>query len=334
MVASGVESFHDINTVTLFNDKHGGSIIPGTASFPASGRNGGNAIQSVGGARWQFVYDSVATAYFGGAFNFSAAIANNSEFLDVRDATVTHLTYTVNADGSIDIKRGGSGGTLLASSAAGVLVSGAYDYYEFKHLIANAGGTAEVLKNGVSVVSFSGDTQNAGTAASTNVSLYTVTSGNGHWCDIYYGDTGAYWGDIRVECIHPTGAGNSAVLTRGGADSGANWSQVEEVVPNDDTDYVTSGTPGDKDTYAYANLTSTGGTVRAVQINERARKDDAGARSIVSVARLSGTETDGAVHTLSTSYGSFRSVRTTKPGGGAWAIADVNNAEFGVKINA
>ena len=106
-------------------------------------------------------------------------------------------------------------------------------------------------------------------------------------------------------------------------------------MPNDDTEYVESSTAGHKDTYAYGNLATASGTVYAVQPVPYAKKNDAGpSRSIVSVARLSGTEEDSAVKTLSTSYAYFGDIRATKPGGGQWTIADVNSAEFGVKVNA
>jgi hypothetical protein len=43
---------------------------------------------------------------------------------------------------------------------------------------------------------------------------------------------------------------------------------------------------------------------------------------------------DSAVKTLTTDYIYLPDIRETKPGGGAWTITDVNNAEFGIKINA
>jgi len=109
---------------------------------------------------------------------------------------------------------------------------------------------------------------------------------------------------------------------------------VDETTPNDDTDYVESGTAGDKDTYTYTNLTPTAGTVYGVQILPYVRKTDAGARSIKSIARHSGTEVDGPEQVLGTSFVYARDIREAKPGGGAWSISDVNGAEFGVKVFA
>jgi hypothetical protein len=334
MVALRAESFLGIASTAEWISKHAGSITGAGHSFPGgNGRNGGNAGRANSGNAWVATYDSVATAYAGGAHKTPSLPAGTSELFSFLDATVTHITFNLKPDGAIDIRRGTTSGTLLATSAAGVIVAGSFSYVEFKALVANSGGIAECLVNGVSVVSFSGDTQNAGTAASTQAKFWHPATGS-DWTDLYYGDTGAYYGDGRVELRSPSAAGNSTVLTRGGADSGANWSQVDEGVPNDDTDYVTSGTPGDKDTYAHQDLVSIGGVVKVVQIVGRMRKDDAGARSVVMVARLSATEVDGPAQTLNTSYATFADPRTTKPGGGAWTISDVNSAEFGVKINA
>jgi hypothetical protein len=124
------------------------------------------------------------------------------------------------------------------------------------------------------------------------------------------------------------------VLAGSDGNSTNNYLLVDEATPNDDTDYVSSATPGDKDTYAYSNMNATAGTVFGVQPVPAARKDDAGARSIVTIARLSGTEVDGPVKTMATTYAYYADMRETKPGGGSWSISDVNSAEFGVKINA
>lgn len=49
--------------------------------------------------------------------------------------------------------------------------------------------------------------------------------------------------------ILPSAAGDNNAWTRQGTDSGANWSQVDEVTPNDITDYVQSNTLNQIDDY-------------------------------------------------------------------------------------
>jgi hypothetical protein len=143
-----------------------------------------------------------------------------------------------------------------------------------------------------------------------------------------------FLGDVRVQALLPTGNGNSSQLVGSDGNSTDNYLLVDEVPPNEDTDYVESATVNDKDTYVFGNLTPTTGTVFGVQIVAEARKTDAGVRSFKSVARLSATEADGPDTTLSTTYAFYMDKRDTKPGGGSWTITNVNDAEFGVKVTA
>lgn len=156
--------------------------------------------------------------------------------------------------------------------------------------------------------------------------------------DIYLCDgTGSspyndFLGDVSVQAVFADGVGNSTQFSRGGSDSGTNWGQVDESTPNSDTDYVYSSTVGNKDLYTFGSIAATTGTIYAVQPRLFSRKDDAGARSICSVARVSGTEADSSNASIGETYVYYSDIRTTKPGGGSWAISDVNGAEFGIKV--
>lgn len=327
----GVESFLGLSTSAQFILKHGGTTGTGFA-IGANGRNGGNSLRQNTSTNWSVVYDSAASGFAGGAHRANSALIAN-ELFSVADATVTHITVNLLSNGALEIRRGTTTGTLLATSATGIIVNGVYTYLEFSWTINDSTGAFEVKANGVSAVSVTAtDTRNAGTAAVTKIFFWHPETAS-DWTDIYYNQSG-YWGDGRVEMLKPSGNGNSSILVGSDGNSTDNYLLVDEQTPNDDTDYVTSATPGDKDTYAMDNLVSTGGTVQCVQLVDYFRKDDAGARSIVTVARLSGTEADSAVFTAATTYGYARDPRTTKPGGGSWSISDVNSSEVGTKVNA
>ena len=70
------------------------------------------------------------------------------------------------------------------------------------------------------------------------------------FAELYFDDlaintnSGAYqnsWpGDGKIVHIRPNEAGDNAQWNRGGTDSGANWSQVSEVTPDDINSFVTS----------------------------------------------------------------------------------------------
>lgn len=328
---SGMESFLGINAVAQWSLKHAGSTSGAGHSIGANGRNGGNSARGNLDAIWQANFDAAATAYYGWALRVPSAVAGDEVMAQVMDGAVVHITIALNPDGSIKIVRGTITGTILATSAAGVIVATEFCYLEVSATINDTTGAVEVLKNGSSVVSVTGaDTRNAGNASQNGFRwVHPVTSSD--ITDLYYNQAG-YWGDGRVECLKPTAEGNSSVMVPlSGTD---NALMVDDQTPDDDTTYVSSGTPGDKDTYVMENLVTTSGTVRAVQVVVRARKDDAGARSIVTVVRLSATEEDSGVVTLDTTYGYARDARATKPGGGAFTITNVNDSEVGQKVNA
>jgi len=248
---------------------------------------------------------------------------------------------TLYGAGRIQIVRGD--GTVLGTGTT-ILTSGIWYFIELKATINDSTGSAAVKVNGVTEVTVSGvDTRNGGSAATADRVIFFSNGSVGgtfRLDDVYICDgtgsapTNDFLGDCRVQALFPNGDGNSSQLVGSDGNSVNNSLLVDETTPNGDTDYVEGANVGDKDTYAYGNLTPTSGTVYGVQPNLYARKTDAGTRSIASVARLSGTEVDSAAAALSTSYLYYRDIRETKPGGGAWSIADVNNAEFGVKVVA
>lgn len=329
---SGLESFLGISSSADFLLKHGGASISGSFAIGANGRNGGNSVRNTAGNFEPVNFDSAASGFAGGGFR-TPTLPTTNEIFSVNDATVTHLTWNVLASGAIECRRGVNNGTLLGTSASGVITAASYQYLEFSWTINDATGAAEVKVNGVSVLAVTGvDTRNAGTAAATILRFWHPVT-NSDWTDLYYNQA-AYWGDIRVEMLKPNGNGNSSQWVGSDGNSTDNYLLVDDQTPNDDTDYVTDGTATHKDTYLMEDLVSTGGTVQAVQPVVRHRKDDAGARSIVTVLRLSGTEADSGVVTVNTTYGYARDCRTTKPGGGAFSITDVNNTEAGQKVNA
>lgn len=94
----------------------------------------------------------------------------------------------------------------------------------------------------------------------------TTTSFENTWC-----------GEGEVICLRPNGAGDNTAWTRGGTDTGANWSQVNEAPP-DSAQYVESNTSGQIDDYEMeatpAALESTD-TINVVHVGVFAAVSDA-----------------------------------------------------------
>lgn len=307
--------------LTSTNARHGGQCITNSA-------DGNSSISKV--------LDAQATWISGAAVLYPSVALDGYIFMWL-DSTTLQLELRKNTSGILYVTRNG---TTLATGTT-PLTAGVYAYIEWKVTIANAGGTVEVKLNGNTEISFTGDTQNTANATANTFKLMD-NSAAVYIDDLYICDgtgsapTNDFLGDCRVEALFPNGNGNTSNGTGSDGNSVDNYLLVDEngPGPNSDTDYVEWASVGDKDTYTFTNLTPTLGSVFGVQMLPFARKTDAGFRKVVSVARLSGTETDSSDKSLSTSYSYYPDIRETKPGGGSWSITDVNNAEFGLKVSA
>lgn len=301
-----------------------------------------NRLKNTNSSNYQTKIIPVArqTLIAGRAFNIQGTIATNRTLIAFYDgASTLHTDVRFTTDNKIIVTRNA---TQLGSAIN--TTANTWHYIELKVKIDDTVGTYEVRLNGVSIISGTGaDTRNAGNATADRVRFGPSVTNNAtiaEWIDDVYicDDQGStnndFLGDVRIEALFPTGNGNSSQLVGSDANSTDNYLLVDESAPNSDTDYVESSTVTDKDTYVMGNLTSTAGSVYGIQIMPFAKKTDAGVRSIKSVTRLSATEEDSADKTLSTGYTYYPDIRETKPGGGAWSITDINNAEVGVKVSA
>ena len=165
------------------------------------------------------------------------------------------------------------------------------------------------------MLSFTGDTRNAGTAeiAMVRFSNHHISSGNRHTLrldDVYVCDTSGsrnndFLGDVKVVTLRPNADTAQADFTPSAGS--VHYSLVAEA-PDDDGDatYVESGTVGHKDLYGYQDLTGTPAAIMAVQLATVARKDDAGSRSLRAVLKSGATTANGATRVLGTSYAALR----------------------------
>jgi hypothetical protein len=252
--------------------------------------------------------------------------------------TVEHSTAT----GVLEIRRGAAGGTLLASGTQPLLV-GQWNYVEVSVTVADAGGQVHVRINGLTTdeVSYTGDTKNAGT--STNIDRILLRAGsngaNSTWfSDVYIlNSTGAapnnnFLGDVVVRTLSPSGNGTYSQLVGSDADSVNNYLLVDEH-PFSATDYVGSATPGDKDTYAMADLPAGVAAVYGVHVNGLMAKSDASLGSARLIIRSGGTDYNGTTRALTTSYTGYYELYETNPATGvAWTPTNVNNLESGMEV--
>lgn len=279
------------------------------------------------------IFDSQAIWTVGFACRVPSFGANT--ICQLIDTSTIQLSLSIDAIGRLVVSNGS--GTVLGTSAP-VINLNVWHYIEFQATINNTTGTYEVRVDMTNVLSGTGaDTQNSANASANIVKLTSTQTGT-HFADFYCNDaTGSapnntFWGDTRIQPLLPSGAGATTQWT---PSAGSNFQNVDDATPDGDTTYNSSSTLNQVDTYAYSNLTPTAGTVFAVQVLTYARKDDAGTRSIAPVIRHSGTDHVGTTQSLSTSYQYHAEIHEENPGtAAAWTIAEVNAAEFGVKLTA
>lgn len=305
----------------------------------AAGRFGTDAMRSPNGNFYCSWGVPVALATGGVGFAYRSSSFSSFGIVNFVDGGTVHLHFRINASsGKIEVRRGSSTGTLIATGNA-VLTTNTFYYLEFKVTINDSTGVIVTKVNGVEDINVTGqDTQNGGNASYDNIRFFWDGQGNGGTCDVddlVIWDTAGsvnndFMGDVRVQAILPSGAGATTEWT---PSAGSNYQNVDEAAPNGDTDYNSEATATDVDTFVYGDLTPTSGTVKAVQWLAYARKDDGGTRTVRPVVRHGGTDYFGSSKSVSSSYTYLRHLMETNPGtAAAWTISDVNAAEFGIEL--
>lgn len=244
--------------------------------------------------------------------------------------TVLHAT-----DGSIKVYRGSSSGTLLESSATGVLTAQAWFWIEIKVTIHDSTGTYEVRVNGVDVVSGSSvDTKYQATDGVTQVRI-SGTGADSYYDDLYIADDSGsfdFLGDSRVDTIYPTGAGTTTEWT---PSAGSNYENVDDATDiDDDSTYNSEADVNGVDLYAFGNLAAlSSATIHAVAANICSKNEDATTHSHKAIARPVSTNRLGAEKTNTTSFKIYQEIWALNPeDSAAWEEADVNGSEFGIQL--
>lgn len=306
----------------------------GTAGFRSQGWGGSAADYA-----WKVLPGDFAALVVGTAMRMSVLTVAQPRLRLLDTGTVQMQVWT-DALGRFAVYRGG---TLLATDPT-PRSTGTYYYVELKVVFATgATGSYELRVNGQTALLQT----NIQTAASPNAyanKLDTLVGGGGgagatDIDDLYIFDTSGtanndFAGDVTVQCLFPDGDGADLQWTP--STGTTHYDLVDDPTPNDDADYVSDAAAGDRDTYTFGDLRAATGSVLAVQVLIYARKDDAGTRQIAPVVRIAATNYDGAtLPNLGTTYTWSPAIYETSPATStSWTVAEVNAAEFGVKLVA
>jgi hypothetical protein len=281
-------------------------------------------------------------------FAYKPGSATNGGIASIQNipASGMHIGFVRGASGEINVHAGsfGSLGTVIGTTAAGILPPGAWSYIEMKFTIHASAGIVVLRVNGVEVLNVSGkDTQD--TPAPLTASILhlgnTALAGivSSVYDDVYICDgTGSFnndfLGEVMIEHLMP-GSDDTAQWVGSDGNSVNNWDLVNETGTFNTTDYVATSTVNDRDLYVpVASSRSASSPVKGVIVSAIAQKTDAGTRTARLVIKegAGGTVRTSTAMGLPTTYGELRAMWDRKADGSTWTVADVNALRFGIEV--
>lgn len=309
------------------------------ASLGAYGRNGTNGLRLNAGGTNCYARKNLGAAYSQMIHHFAfmpETFPATYPIFSLLDAGNYQLRVTLGTDGLLRLVRGPSLGTVIATGATAISF-GVYHAVAVKVVIANSGGTFEVVVDGVTLT-FSGDTQDTANVTVSQAEFGYPSSGITQtmrvddWVAIDSSVSGAgYLVDPRVCCRFPTGAGNYTQWT---PSAGSNYQNVDDTSPDGDTTYNEDATAGHKDSFTLPSLPVTTGIVYCQNVKTQVRKTDAGARTVRNLVRAGGTDQTGATVTPGTTYGQLSAVFEQDATPVDWTISTSNSLEVGYELVA
>lgn len=251
--------------------------------------------------------------------------------------TIDQINILLNTSGTLAVRRGT---TVLATSTAALVANTRYRV-ELRALCADAGGVAELRIDGTVVVTFTGDTRNAGTGVMNRLELWgpvrSDAVGFTYWDNLTINTASApaptgYPGARRIETLMPT-----STIAEGFARSDP------AIAPHflvgeaqlDVTSFMASATPGGRDEYGLSDLAGTPTGIDAVVLVAHLARSDAGARTMRASILSGSSRLTGATVSppVSPSGGYTETIAHTDPDTGvAWTPAGINAQRAEIEI--
>jgi len=233
------------------------------------------------------------------------------------------------------------GTTFLAGAPSRIRLK-TWHYVEVKWNCVNSIGanTFQVKVDGEIIIDIPAttDCQAAATSGVDKINLQGMCTYS-YYNDVYICDlSGSEWndfvGDITVDVIYPDDEGATNDFDGSDGNSVDNHLLVDDATPDDDTTYTESSTVTDVDLYTFDDSEAPD-TILAVAVDCFCKMDDAGPKSGKIITRVDGTTYEGNTFSLTTGYVYETQIWELNPDdAAAWAAADIDGVEFGVKVQA
>jgi hypothetical protein len=277
------------------------------------------------------------------SFTFSSAVRWNYGSVNGVQASIMFMagaTFQIglqfNTNGSIDVYRYTSltAGTLLGTSDPAILGNNVWHWMDVEVVISDTVGRVSIWIDNIKAYELTNvDTNNSGGVVDRV--RFPAAGGNfssiRDFDDMFVVDTATRIGERRIEYIVP----DSDVSTAWARNTGSsNFSAIDEIGGNGDTDYIIGTTVGQTDTYSFTNLTSTPDVVEAIRLVSYAVKTDAAAKPIALQVKGSlGTDSDGPNYQLLTSYSpQSRLVQKDPDTTADWTASAITGLQAGPKV--
>jgi hypothetical protein len=296
-----------------------------------TGQNGSNSWRQTSNNYLEKNFPLGQTFIFGAWLKFTGTSASNTILFELLNGANSQFNIAYN-DRFITIRRL----STIISVSNYKFTNNEEHYIECKVTLHDINGSYEVRVNGGTIAAESGINTTTSSLAANRFRLgqQTAILGTVDWDDFYLLDSSGsmlndFLGPIHIETLLPNGVGVNSewdVLT-----GPNNYQDVDESPPDGDTSYVFSNTVGEKDTYAFSNLSMTAGTIHAVRINHYARKTGIGTRTINTAVVSNSTNYQiGPANSIISVYKFLSNNVEVDPNtSSAWSISGLNSAEFG-----
>lgn len=213
-----------------------------------------------------------------------------------------------------------------------------WHYLEVHYKSDNSSGVFEIKVNGTLAASITGDTIVDGGVQPAYVNFNSGFN-SAYLDDLVINDTSgsvnnSWPGRVKLYPLRPNAAGDVTQLDRGGVDSGANWSQVDEA-PASDTDYVYSDQVDEYDLYNFDTFTLPAGheITNIIVVNDAYLIEGTG--KLAGKIKSDGVEAQGEDHILSNTAHAYSDAFPVNPATGAqWDQTDVDNIQAGPMTRA
>ena len=319
-----------------------GTVRSGTYALRVNPTTNGQGIFTITGiaadGSYNFSGMSLATAYLTVYFRVATAPGSSDEeilvFQDTNNSVVKMMVRLTSA------RKLAVYDTTVALQATGTTVLSLNTWYRLDIKCGTGAATAPWEVNIDGTLEISG-TGNLATTNTGSVRLGKVTNRNSQTVDFFYDDVfvddAAYIGAHAIVALAPNGAGTFQTWTIG-AGGGSNYTNVDEIPPNGDTDYLLStGTAGnaESETMADSSSASITGTVNAVEVICQVKRDGASNGSIKTRMRSGTTNNDTNGGSSTSSYLARINQSATDPNtSAAWTTSGVDGVEGGMVENS